>query len=265
MSASVGAILASGYWDTQTGAPTAAPGAGKYLADVWAAPTLLAISGTDKDGYDRHAGLVSLQVGDQLIQTSPADSQNYQEFSVGVITDNATWVQLAVTVTGQGSAFAAPGSNQNMLLQALSLQPAPDSGGCIPWQSWAPPLDPPTAGGLPVDQATCIADSWWPIDPHLCAAMQWEAYAASLAPTHGVVQVSTGAQSVMYATRGGAPVPTGDYGLAIQRAEWHRSFVTSMVGVPMLSHPQPSLAYAFGYDNWWPVDPAPGPAPVRRR
>ena len=102
---------------------------------------------------------------------------------------------------------------------------------CIPWQAWAPPIDPPTPGGLPADQAACIADDWWEVSPHLCAAMLWEAYAAMLPPTPAVAAVSTGAQSVSYSPA----MPGGDYGLAIARAAWHRSFVFgTLVSVPLV-------------------------------
>ena len=105
---------------------------------------------------------------------------------------------------------------------------------CSPWQSWAPPLDPPTAGGLPVDEAQCIADAWWPVDAHLCAALMWEAYAAMLPPSPAVSSVSTGAQSVAYSPAS----PVGEYGLAIGRAAWHRSFVTGqLVSVPLVVAP----------------------------
>lgn len=100
----------------------------------------------------------------------------------------------------------------------------------IPWELWAPPLEPPTAGGLPVAVAQDIADATWATDAHLCAALQWEAYAAMLPPTAPVSQVATGAQSVSYSPAG----PTGAYGLALQQAAFHRSFVTGqVVGVPM--------------------------------
>ena len=128
----------------------------------------------------------------------------------------------------------------------------------IPWQSWAPPLDPPTAGGLPVDQAQAIADATWADDPHLCAALQWEAYAATLDPTPAVSQVATGAQSVSYSPAS----PTGAYGLALQRAAWHRSFVAGeVVGLPMQLnpplYPQRSIAQwaAGGWPGWWEVGP----------
>ena len=97
-----------------------------------------------------------------------------------------------------------------------------------PWESWAPPLNPPTANGLPLDQAQAIADAWWATDPHLCAALQWEAYAATLPMTPTVTQVATGAQSVSYSPA----QPGGDYGLAVARARWHRSFTTA-VSVPL--------------------------------
>jgi hypothetical protein len=97
------------------------------------------------------------------------------------------------------------------------------------WQAWAPPLDPPAAGGLPEPEAALIAQAYWDDDPHLCAALQWEAYAASLPPTPTVAQVATGSQSVSYSP----PVPSGNYGLAVSRAAWHRSFVGSLHTAPL--------------------------------
>ena len=97
-----------------------------------------------------------------------------------------------------------------------------------PWEAWAPPLSPPAAGGLPQDHAQAIADAWWDQDPHLCAALQWEAYAATLPMTPTVSQVATGAQSVSYSPA----LPGGEYGLALARAQWHRSFTTA-VSVPL--------------------------------
>ncbi len=49
-----------------------------------------------------------------------------------------------------------------------------------PWLSWAPPLDPPTPGGLAADDAEAIALAYWHDDPHLAAALMWEHYAATL-------------------------------------------------------------------------------------
>jgi hypothetical protein len=98
-----------------------------------------------------------------------------------------------------------------------------------PWESWAPPLAPPADGGLPVDDAQAIADAWWDDEPHLCAALQWEAYAATLPPALAVAQVSTGMQSVSY----GRATPGGDLGAALARAAWHRSFLSSLVSVPL--------------------------------
>lgn len=96
------------------------------------------------------------------------------------------------------------------------------------WVAWAPPLDPPTAGGLPEAEAQAIADAWWEADPHECAALMWEAYAARLEQTPAVSMVNTGAQSVAY----GTARPGGEFGLAVARAEWHRSFTTA-VSVPL--------------------------------
>jgi hypothetical protein len=128
---------------------------------------------------------------------------------------------------------------------------------CIPWQAWAPPLDPPTPGGLPADVAECIADSLQGEDPHLIAAVQWEAYAAMLPPAPSVDRVSTGVQSVSYSP----PVPGGDLGLALSRAAWHRSFVVGQLGSVPLQLAPPSNAAArcaAGAYRWWVVDDAEG-------
>jgi len=99
-----------------------------------------------------------------------------------------------------------------------------------PWEDWAPPLDPPRDGGLPYDQAAGIAAAWWAADQHACAALLWEAYAASLPPELPVSMVSTGAQSVSY----GQAVPGGELGAAMARAAWHRSLASTLVSVPMI-------------------------------
>ena len=99
------------------------------------------------------------------------------------------------------------------------------------WEAWAPPIAPPADGGLPYDQAQAIASDWWDCEPHLCSALQWEAYAATLPPSLPVAQVATGMQSVSY----GQAVPGGDLGAAITRAAWHRSFLSELQSVPLVS------------------------------
>jgi hypothetical protein len=136
----------------------------------------------------------------------------------------------------------------------MTTWPEP-SPPCIPWQSWAPPLDPPTPGGLPEDQAQCIADAWWDDSPHLAAAMMWEAYAAMLPPASALASVSTGAQNVSYSPAS----PGGDLGAALSRAAWHRSFVTGeIVSIPLRqSRPHPHSSLAGGWWDWWDVGAAP--------
>jgi hypothetical protein len=56
----------------------------------------------------------------------------------------------------------------------------------------------------------------------------WEHYAATLPPAASVSQVATGSQSVTYSPA----LPSGEYGLAIARANWHRSF-TTLASVPL--------------------------------
>ena len=97
------------------------------------------------------------------------------------------------------------------------------------WEAWGPPLAPPTTGGLPRDEAQAIADEWWAGEPHLCAALQWEAYAATLPPAPVVASVSTGVQSVAYSPA----MPGGQLGLALSRAAWHRSMMGSLASVPL--------------------------------
>lgn len=97
------------------------------------------------------------------------------------------------------------------------------------WQQWAPPLDPPTEGGLPERTAQAIYDAIWPADPYLAAAMMWESYAATLPTEASVVQVATGAQSVTYAAGTGG----GAFGLAIARAKWFRSMAGSLTSVEL--------------------------------
>jgi hypothetical protein len=96
------------------------------------------------------------------------------------------------------------------------------------WESWAPPLSPPSEGGLDYDVAASIAAAWWECEPHLAAALMWESYAATLPPELPVSMVTTGSQSVAY----GRAVPTGELGAAMAQAEWHRSFV-AVASVPL--------------------------------
>lgn len=86
-----------------------------------------------------------------------------------------------------------------------------------PWLAWAPPLDPPTAGGLPYDEAARIAAACWADDPHLAAELMWTSYAATLDPEPAVASVTTGAQSVVYSGAAGG----GAFGRAVARAQWH--------------------------------------------
>jgi hypothetical protein len=128
--AGVGSVVVFGYWQTQTGTPTTAPGNGKYQADSWSAPTLLAISTTDSDGYTRD--FTNVSPGDIIIQLASNNSQNYQRWLINSVTLMGTWVQIAVQVVESGTAFAAPGSNQSRLIELIQEPPdivtAPSTG-----------------------------------------------------------------------------------------------------------------------------------------
>lgn len=117
----------------------------------------------------------------------------------------------------------------------------------LTWESWAPPLSPPTADGLPYDTASAIADQLWEASPHLCAALQWEAYAGMLPPMPSVRRVNTGAQLVDY----DPPAPTGDYGLAMSRAQWHRSFLADTMTSLPLEVSTPTPWWGWGDPTWW--------------
>lgn len=106
-----------------------------------------------------------------------------------------------------------------------------EPGSSPAWVAWAPPLDPPTAGGLPADQAEQLAAVWWDDDPHRAAAEMWETYAAMLPASALVSSVQTGAQSVVYAPA----MAGGEYGLAIAKAAWHRSLCSTFESVPLIA------------------------------
>ena len=103
------------------------------------------------------------------------------------------------------------------------------TAGAPSWEAWAPPLDPPTAEGLPAEQAQVIADQWWATEPHECAARQREHCAATLPQTPVLAAVTTGAQSVAYSPA----QPGGEFGLAVARAAWHRSLLPTLASVPL--------------------------------
>jgi hypothetical protein len=118
----------------------------------------------------------------------------------------------------------------------------------VRWEAWAPPLNPPAARGLDRDDAQDIADAWWDTDPHLAAALMWEAYAMTLPPAPSLSQVSTGVQSVSYQPA----MPGGELGLALSQAARHRSLASNMVSVPAVVEQPAGPAYPPG---WWEVDP----------
>lgn len=129
----------------------------------------------------------------------------------------------------------------------MTDQQCPDDGR-EPWELFAPPLCPPVDGGLPRCSAEAIAAEWWADDPYLCAALMWEAYAASIPPEPVVSQVSTGAQSVSYSSPGGA------FGLAMARAAWFRSMAGTLGSVPLAL--APVRVTGGGEPTWWEVYPA---------
>ena len=137
------------------------------------------------------------------------------------------------TCTGQSirkltiSAAQARGL-QGRLMTVEARDPAMSAGP--PWQAWAPPLDPPTAGALSVDEAERIALAYWDQEPHLCAALLWESFAGPPAPDPHRGPGSHRVPVVSYSP----PRPGGEYGTAIARAEWHRSFLGTLGSAPLV-------------------------------
>ena len=102
---------------------------------------------------------------------------------------------MAIRMRGRFAVGAPdlPKSLRKLTVTGAQPQAAPDRQGRVTagpsWEAWAPPLAPPADGGLPVDDAQAIADAWWDDEPHLAAALMWEAYAATLPPALAVAQV----------------------------------------------------------------------------
>jgi hypothetical protein len=107
------------------------------------------------------------------------------------------------------------------------------------WQLWAPPLDPPVEGGLPLETATQIAAAC--PDPWLAAAIMWETWAAMAPLEPSVTQVATGVQSVSYST------PENRWSMAMLRAEWLRSMRGGLASVPLV------LVDDAGPPCWWSI------------
>lgn len=128
------------------------------------------------------------------------------------------------------------------------------SESSAPWAVWFPP-------DLDEQVAAEIGAAYWADDPHLAAALAWEAYAGTLEPTASVASVNTGAQSVTYSPA----AASGPFGLAIARAQWHRSFLGDLGSVPLAAHPalgSDALGWAGRYDDldggcWWPAQGPP--------
>ena len=68
--------------------------------------------------------------------------------NVGVPVKDKAIRKLDITEPDPGAGGAASGQDR------MTSSPPP-------WEAWAPPLNPPAAGGLPLDQAEAIADAWW--------------------------------------------------------------------------------------------------------
>ena len=82
------------------------------------------------------------------------------------------------------------------------------------FHEWFPP-------GLDDELAQAIADDWWEDEPHLAAALAWEAYAATLPIGPNVSSVHTGSQIASF----NPPAPSGEAGAALAKASWHRSML----------------------------------------
>jgi hypothetical protein len=129
------------------------------------------------------------------------------------------------------------------------------------WEDWAPPLNPPDDPGVDATWAAAIADLWWDTDPHYCAGLLWQNYAALLGSPPGppVQIVATGVQTVRY--QQGNQMPSGPAGEAMAMAQWHFSLSYTGYGgiktVPLNREmPVQRMYYGWGYGyGSWPVWP----------
>jgi hypothetical protein len=97
------------------------------------------------------------------------------------------------------------------------------------WEVWAPPLDPPTEGGVPRQLAYDLADKFWPERPWLFGLLLWQFYAAMLDPSPSVSHVSTGSQSASYSPA----QPGGDFGRALARIAFFERMLGDLHSIPL--------------------------------
>lgn len=119
------------------------------------------------------------------------------------------------------------------------------------WEAFAPPLDPPTEGGLPRAVAERFAETWWETDPWYAVGLMWDHYAGMCEDPAGaamVSSVSTGAQTVSYRPVG----PVGECARRAARASWY--FARSQQGFGGLYsvalHRADQAALDLPFD-WW--------------
>ena len=73
-----------------------------------------------------------------------------------------------------------------------------------------------------------------------------------LPPSQAVASVSTGVQAVNY----GQAMPGGELGLAMSRAQWHRSFVSGqLLTIPLTIAPVADSDIPPPPWLWWEVEP----------
>jgi hypothetical protein len=124
-----------------------------------------------------------------------------------------------------------------------------DPGDSTPgWAALAPPLDPPTDGGVPLAVAQGIADQFWPDHPYLTWGLMWEYYALMQPPVAAVASINTGVQSVAY-TGGQSPYDTymARAQVFFDRAMGNLVSVPLTVGYPDVWGPLRDM-------SWW-IDP----------
>ena len=106
----------SGVWRYDISTVMAAPASG-YLRTSASPVTQIAISATTKGGANVHADLVALTTGAALVAQEVSDATAAAKYQLtAAVTDNTSWVQLAVQVVAYSPAVQPPRPNQDLLL-----------------------------------------------------------------------------------------------------------------------------------------------------
>lgn len=113
--------LVNGVWRYVTNAGMADPGAG--LIRTSAAGDQMAISATDKNGGDQHAGLAAIELGATLRAIQRSDATIWAEFVTDAAAiDRGTWIELSGLDAAASAGWAGADGNTDYVVTATNPQ-----------------------------------------------------------------------------------------------------------------------------------------------